>query len=153
MPSKRSARLYAAMLKYLRIALTALSLTACVLLIALWVRSYWWADAIARGTTGNRIVTVIASNYGRVVVGRGAEPASSSFQLGITDRWGHFSDNARPTDATLAGKPIAARFEFSFQLGCRRYSLLLSRSLPGFVGALASALYLSPRRWLPLGRG
>jgi hypothetical protein len=28
------------MLKYLRIAVTALSLTACVLLIALWVRSY-----------------------------------------------------------------------------------------------------------------
>jgi hypothetical protein len=30
------------MLHYLRIAVTALSLTACVLLIALWVRSYWW---------------------------------------------------------------------------------------------------------------
>ena len=29
------------MLKYLRIAVTALSLTACVLLIALWVRSYY----------------------------------------------------------------------------------------------------------------
>jgi hypothetical protein len=32
------------MLHYLRIAVTALCLTACVLLIALWVRSYWWAD-------------------------------------------------------------------------------------------------------------
>jgi hypothetical protein len=32
------------MLKYLRIAVTALCLTACVLLIALWVRSYWWYD-------------------------------------------------------------------------------------------------------------
>jgi hypothetical protein len=32
------------MLKYLRIAVTALSLTACVLLIALWVRSYWSYD-------------------------------------------------------------------------------------------------------------
>jgi hypothetical protein len=29
------------MLKYLRIAVTALCLTACVLLVALWVRSYW----------------------------------------------------------------------------------------------------------------
>jgi hypothetical protein len=29
-----------AMLKYLRIAVTALSLTACVLLVAMWVRSY-----------------------------------------------------------------------------------------------------------------
>jgi hypothetical protein len=33
-------------LKYLRIAVTALSLTACVLLVALWVRSYWRTDAI-----------------------------------------------------------------------------------------------------------
>jgi hypothetical protein len=30
----------AGMLKYLRLAVTALSLTACVLLVALWVRSY-----------------------------------------------------------------------------------------------------------------
>ena len=34
------------LLKYLRIAVTALSLTACVLLIALWVRSYWRLDAL-----------------------------------------------------------------------------------------------------------
>ena len=34
------------MLKYLRIAVTALSLTACVLLIALWVRSYWVQDVV-----------------------------------------------------------------------------------------------------------
>jgi hypothetical protein len=34
------------MLKYLRIAVTALSLTACVLLIALWVRSYRWTDIL-----------------------------------------------------------------------------------------------------------
>jgi hypothetical protein len=32
------------MLKYLRIAVTALSLTACALLVALWVRSYWYFD-------------------------------------------------------------------------------------------------------------
>jgi hypothetical protein len=32
------------MLKYVRIAVTALSLTACVLLVALWVRSYWHFD-------------------------------------------------------------------------------------------------------------
>jgi hypothetical protein len=32
------------MLHYLRIAVTALSLTACVLLVALWVRSYYCLD-------------------------------------------------------------------------------------------------------------
>jgi hypothetical protein len=31
--------------RYLRIAVTALSVTACVLLIALWVRSYRWTDS------------------------------------------------------------------------------------------------------------
>ena len=30
--------------RYLRIAATAVSLTACVLLVALWVRSYTWCD-------------------------------------------------------------------------------------------------------------
>ena len=30
---------------FLRIAVTALGVTACALLAALWVRSYWWADA------------------------------------------------------------------------------------------------------------
>jgi hypothetical protein len=34
------------MLKYLRIAVTALSLTACLLLVALWVRSYRWQDSV-----------------------------------------------------------------------------------------------------------
>jgi hypothetical protein len=37
------------MLKYLRIAVTALSLTACVLLIALWVRSHFCADLVGLG--------------------------------------------------------------------------------------------------------
>jgi hypothetical protein len=46
------------MLKYLRIAVTALSLTACVLLIALWVRSYWLRDEVyfrIIPTFGNKI--------------------------------------------------------------------------------------------------
>jgi hypothetical protein len=37
-----------AMLKYLRIAVTAVSLTVCVLLVALWVRSYWICDVVYR---------------------------------------------------------------------------------------------------------
>jgi hypothetical protein len=35
------------MLHYLRIAVTALSLTACVLLVALWVRSQTWGDSLS----------------------------------------------------------------------------------------------------------
>jgi hypothetical protein len=36
------------MLTYLRIAVTALSLTVCMLLSALWVRSYWSRDSVTR---------------------------------------------------------------------------------------------------------
>jgi hypothetical protein len=35
------------MFHYLRIAVTAFSVTACVLLVALWVRSYWWLTTYA----------------------------------------------------------------------------------------------------------
>jgi hypothetical protein len=41
----------------------ALSLTACVLLIALWVRSYWWCN-IASHLDNNGIVTTVGSNSG-----------------------------------------------------------------------------------------
>jgi hypothetical protein len=34
------------LLRYVRIALTAICLTACVLLVALWVRSYWRGDRL-----------------------------------------------------------------------------------------------------------
>jgi hypothetical protein len=34
------------LLRFLRIVLTALGLTVCALLVALWVRSYWWVDAL-----------------------------------------------------------------------------------------------------------
>jgi hypothetical protein len=40
------------MLKVLRIAVTALCLTACVLLAALWVRSYWLSDGFEGGFPG-----------------------------------------------------------------------------------------------------
>jgi hypothetical protein len=55
------------MLKYLRITVTALSLTACVLLIALWVRSYWRLDILEkRGGFG---AIQISSVIGRIAIG------------------------------------------------------------------------------------
>jgi hypothetical protein len=55
------------MLKYLRIAVTALCLTACVLLVALWVRSYWRADRLHWSFGGKRSFAV-ASNEGRFLL-------------------------------------------------------------------------------------
>jgi hypothetical protein len=55
---------WAIMLHYLRIAVTALSLTACVLLIALWVRSYWWHDMVACGFTSKDGIIIDSTNGG-----------------------------------------------------------------------------------------
>jgi hypothetical protein len=52
------------MLKYLRIAVTTLSLTACVLLIALWVRSYWRLDILEKRT--GFVAVQISSVKGRI---------------------------------------------------------------------------------------
>jgi hypothetical protein len=56
-----------AMLKYLRIAVTALCLPACVLLIALWVRSYWRLDILEQ-RTGLQAVQ-ISSVKGCIAIG------------------------------------------------------------------------------------
>jgi hypothetical protein len=52
-------------LRNLRIAVTALSLTACVLLIALWVRSYWVQDIVTVRPTATRTLT-LHSIMGRI---------------------------------------------------------------------------------------
>jgi hypothetical protein len=41
----------------LRIAFSATCLTACVLLIVLWVRSYWWVDTIAERVSATTWIT------------------------------------------------------------------------------------------------
>ena len=61
------------MLKYLRIAVTALSLTACVLLIVLWVRSYSTFDQFAR-LGPNRTYYGCTSAQGRILLGYSNDP-------------------------------------------------------------------------------
>jgi hypothetical protein len=56
------------MLKYVRIAVTALSLMACVLLIALWVRSYWWVCHCRGPFLANRGIEFNAT-LGRMWIG------------------------------------------------------------------------------------
>src|SRR5688500_133070 len=50
--------------RYIRIAVTALSLTACVFLVALWVRSYWWHDIVACGITSKDAIRIDSTNGG-----------------------------------------------------------------------------------------
>jgi hypothetical protein len=65
------------MLKYLRIAVTALSLTACVLLIALWVRGYGTIDTFRGRLTATRAIG-FESNEERLGVGLYKVPFSGT---------------------------------------------------------------------------
>src|SRR5688500_7605459 len=49
--------------RFLRIAVTALSLTTCVLLVALWVRSYSRQETISFRGSGNSVSTIRGSLF------------------------------------------------------------------------------------------
>ena len=68
----------AQIVRYLRIAVTALSLTACVLLIALWVRSYWWFT-LAVTTNSLKQVHSLEGTVGLVI--SSARPRPHSWQV------------------------------------------------------------------------
>lgn len=51
------------MLRYLRIAVSALGLAASVLVVAMWARSYWWLDRVSVGNGKS-----VASWDGRLLV-------------------------------------------------------------------------------------
>ena len=54
-------------LQYLRIAFSATCLLACVLLVVLWVRSYWWWDTISWGITSKQGLQVSSQSGGTVI--------------------------------------------------------------------------------------
>ena len=64
-------------LRYLRIAFSATCLVACLFLIALWVRSYWWADHVVQ-VNGNSATTHVYSNLGIVGISRTTESATQN---------------------------------------------------------------------------
>jgi hypothetical protein len=87
------------MLKYLRIAVTALCLTACVLLVALWVRSYWWVDAVYIAQTYSAASMRGQLYFQPTTRYSGARRQSSDHQLGavytISFRIGGQDDDVR----------------------------------------------------------
>ena len=58
MPDSRQRLL--AVLRYTRIAWTVACGILCLLLIALWVRSYWWQDTLVRNSSNTRRVEIYA---------------------------------------------------------------------------------------------
>ena len=91
------------MLRYLRIAVSALSLTACVLLIALWVRSYSYQDCFLGWVSKSRNVDG-TSWHGWIAV------RSSWFDLELWDpghlpNWGSTSHAIEQPAGNLAPSP------------------------------------------------
>ena len=66
----------------LRIAFSTTCLIACVLLIALWVRSYWWLNLIKGPLTPSKTLVLTSSN-GFFAVGT----LSSTAYIWKVDRW------------------------------------------------------------------
>jgi hypothetical protein len=91
------------MLKYLRISVTALSLTVCVLLIALWMRSYRVNEVKAFTVAGTRFH--VQSLLGRVVLGRASN--SVTFRQPVTDS---LREGANKRDNILGFSYYRARF-------------------------------------------
>ena len=122
----------AAMLKYLRIALTALSLTACVLLVALWVRSYWKIDEIG-GISPNGLVAFLLD---RGVIGYGWETSPRSI-LNV-ERW--YREVRYPAQYPMPGT-------LGFYYGTPTPGLTCVTLPYWFIVLVTAATAISP--WLP----
>jgi hypothetical protein len=73
--------------RYLRIAISAVCGIACVLLVALWIRSYWHADSLTR--VGNdQILTRLGTGSGSLFFGYADYKATPNISPPeVTDGW------------------------------------------------------------------
>jgi hypothetical protein len=98
------------MLKYLRIAVTTLSLTACAVLIALWVRSISMLDQFHL-TTANRI-TRLTLLHGELKLATDSTPVPGKY----VEKWGLWSERFEH-EVILPPMPSYAALGFSFTTG------------------------------------
>jgi hypothetical protein len=118
------------MLHYLRIAVTALSLTACVLLVALWVRSYWRIEF----ATTPYVATGILSMRGELL---------AVFSLDVSkrpDEW-HFESDPIPDDVELP--PLRRFLGFGYYGTAFEHGLLV----PHWFAVLVST-FLAAAPWM-----
>jgi hypothetical protein len=120
---------------YLRIAVTALSLTACALLIALWVRSYWVWDLFDNGLRPS--LGGVSSLMGRVGVSFATDRRR---RTGLTDyQWVHAPvDDAQRQNARTRNRwlPSIERNRFRIGVGVPYWMLV------GLCVAVASVPWL-----------
>jgi hypothetical protein len=95
-------RLMRRSLRYLRIAFSATCVTACVLLIALWVRSYWRFDQILYRASATEYVA-ISTHLGQLALGGSDDPSLSTV---FKRDWTHFGFSLKGWDINR-GSPFA----------------------------------------------
>ena len=127
------------MLKYLRIAVTALSLTACVLLVALWVRSYERSskyglpgDSLVRRVSDDRTLAAYSMS-GRLNLSITGSDSTVYFPLRRIGGFGVITKNGSSTlcipywSGTLAAVFLASAVWIPRQFSVR--SLLIATTL------------------------
>src|SRR3954447_9696169 len=94
--------------RYLRIAWTGLCGLACVLVIVLWVRSYFWVDQITRQDSSTKFIAVTLGD-GRLLLGKSNDPDLGLFfgpgWSGRTCKWA----NSDPVPFFPASVPLQSR--------------------------------------------
>ena len=118
------------MLKHLRIAVTALSLTACVLLIALWARSYWRYDQLIWRDLEQR-ESQFDSMWGQLTFDSGYTPFDDY------DRFAWEVDSV--DDESLMKYWNARQQSLLFGFGVTKTAVDFSLGMPHWFGVLVTA--------------
>ncbi len=122
------------MLRYLRIAVTVVSLAACVVFSALWVRSYWRLDGVVRDR-GRNVISVV-TEAGGIVIENDYYPA-----VEVKERW-NFVNEARPDIVLPSALP---RRPFAWQQHAQWSAVFVPYWCPVFLTAgIAAAPWI---RW------
>src|SRR5262245_40774927 len=90
------------LIRGLRIAWSVWWGILCVLLVVLWVRSYWWRDEFGVLFSGDRRLALLQSHPGRLCAGLDMADESEPYPL---DYYGRMFNTNR-----------AAKYEFEFSL-------------------------------------
>jgi hypothetical protein len=133
-------------IRYLRIAATVLSLTACVLVIALWVRGYWWADnAVSQPSTLLRQFGFI-SKRGRLTFIVSQRNPRARAGVYFPKRWRIDSDSLSRTTRHTAVPP-RRMWVYEVDKRAGRLIVIPHWSTVLLFGTLASCLWLPWFKW------
>ena len=122
----------------LRIAWSVTCLIACLLLIAMWVRSYWVIEALGRGsrTPSETTKTTVFSNHGTLEFSRRTVQTTQE-KFPVPDKWTY--GTVRPQFAT--------KYKFFWLLTNKEFMIQFPTWLPVILIAPAAAIPWLGLKW------